>query len=149
MRHDLLFHGGVAGRKVGDVLLPNMAEHRYVEGCPCCASQRMGQGPDPATPSDWVYGCADRPYARYYASRALGGSLYRVRLEGDVERSVEDPDWSWTYRGRRAVVVAVVERNVVLTMQERQKLFIRWGGTHKEFGAMVESVLQQARGATR
>lgn len=145
MIHDLLFHGGVPGRKVGDVLLPNMAEHRYVEGCKHCEAQRNGVAVgDPDTPPDWVYACADKPYARFYASRAVGGTLYRVRLEGDVERSVEDPEWSWTYRGRQARVVAVLERNITLTWREWQKLFKRWGGTEAEFESMVSAVMRGA-----
>jgi hypothetical protein len=143
--HDLLFHGGVPGRKVGDVLLPGMAEHRYVEGCACCEAHRDGLPAfDPATPLEWVYACADRPYARFYASRAVRGTLYRVRLEGDVERSAEDPAWFWAYRGRQARVVAVLETNVVLTMTERQKLFVRWGGSREEFDQMVRAVVAGA-----
>jgi len=37
-----LFHGGAAGLRRGMTLLPDMAEHRYVEGCPCCNAQRAG-----------------------------------------------------------------------------------------------------------
>lgn len=139
MTHDLLFHGGVGGRRVGDVLLPGMAEHRYVKGCAHCEAQRNNvvTGVDPPTPPDWVYACADRAYGRWYASRAVGGTLYRVRLEGDVERSLEDPDWSWAYRARRAVVVRVIETNVTLTMLERRKMFIRFGGSQEEFKQML------------
>lgn len=143
MNHDQLFHGGVPGRKVGDLLLPNMAEHRYIEGCTHCEAQRKGAPAlgDPATPPEWVYACADRPYARFYASRAVGGTLYRVRLEGDVERSEEDPEWAWAYRGRTARVVAVLERNITLSMRERKKLWNRWGGTGAEFEQMVREVV--------
>lgn len=147
MTHDLLFHGGVPGRKVGDLLVPGMAEHRYVEGCKHCEAQRDGTltGIDPPTPPDWVYACADLPYARWYASRAVYGTLYRVRLEGDVERSVEDPDWSWTYRAPAARVVRVLERDIMLTMPERRKLFARFGGSPAEFKRMVAMVAPVAR----
>lgn len=139
MSHDLLFHGGAPGRKVGDLLLPGKAEHRYVEGCAHCDAQRRGEftGIDPPTPPDWVYACADRHYARWYASRAVHGTLYRVRLEGEVERSAEDPDWSWTYRARAARVVRVLETNITLTQRERWKLFARFGGTREEFEQMI------------
>lgn len=146
MIHDLLFHGGVPGRKVGDLLVPGMAEHRYVEGCKHCEAQRDGvqTGIDPPTPPDWVYACADLPYARWYASRAMYGTLYRVRLEGEIERSLEDPPWSWAYRARAARVVRVLETNIMLTMRERKKLFARFGGTRAEFNAMVAGVVRGA-----
>ncbi len=146
MSHDLLFHGGVAGRKVGDLLLPGMAEHRYVPGCKHCEDQRNGilTNIDPPTPPDWVYACADKPYARWYASRAVHGSLYRVRLEGEVERSAEDPPWSWTYRGRAARVIAVLERNILLTHDERWRLFRRFGGTRSQFHAMLRAAAAAA-----
>ena len=132
-----LFHGGVPGLWVGDVILPNMAEHRYVPGCKYCEAQRTNSEVafDPPTPPDWVYATSDRPYARCYASRAVRGTLYRIRLEGDVERSTEDPFPTW--RGRRAIVVASLERAVTLTMKERRRLFVRWGGTPEEFEEMV------------
>lgn len=146
----ILFHGGVSGRRVGDVLVPGMAEHRYVKGCPHCEAQAAGvdSGIDPATPADWVYATADRPYARWYASRAVSGTLYRVRLEGDVEQSVEDPPWSNTFRARRAVVVAVLENRIVLTMDERWRIFRRFGGTQEEFRDMVKAALRQASGGS-
>jgi hypothetical protein len=136
----ILYHGGVPGFWVGDVLTPNNAEHRYVEGCAHCEAQRTGSDLafDPPTPPDWIYATTDREYARYYASRAVGGTLYRVRLEGDIEPSVEDPFPAW--RGRRAIVVGVPERNITLTMAERRRLFVRWGGTEDEFGDMIESL---------
>jgi len=137
----VLFHGGVPGLWVGDVIVPNMAEHRYVDGCAHCEAQRAGGETeiDPPTPPDWVYATSDLLYARYYASRAVRGTLYRVRLEGDIEPSTEDPFPTW--RARRAVVVRVPERNVTLTWPERRRLFVRWGGTSEEFDAMVRSTL--------
>lgn len=139
-----LWHGGVSGLWVGDVIVPNMAEHRYVDGCPHCARQRAGEFGefDPPTPPDWVYATRDRQYARYYASRAVNGALYKVRLEGDVEQSIEDFFPSW--RGRRAVILGVPEPRVRLTMREREKLFCRWGGTREEFERMVAAVVRGA-----
>lgn len=142
----LLYHGGVAGLWRGHVLLPDMAHHRFVEGCACCEAQRAGvNAGDAPTPTGWVYATADKPYARYYASRAVGGTLYRVRLEGDVELSTEDPSQFPTWRGRRAVIVEVLERRITLTMEERRRLFLRWGGTEEEFELLL-SGFAQARG---
>jgi len=133
-----LYHGGVGGLVVGDTIEPNMAERRFVDGCPQCAAQAVGEhvhGFDPPTPEDWVYATTDREYARYYASRAVKGSLYVVDLEGDIEESIEDLFPTW--RARRAVVRRVLEFRVTLTMRQRRKLFRRWGGTEAEFEALL------------
>lgn len=146
MTNGPLFHGGVAGLQPGELILPSHAEHRFVTGCPDCEAHRRGDtGPtgDPATPPEWVYATEDRQYARWYASRAGKGWLYRVHLEGDIERSIEDPHFA-TWRARRAVVVSVLERAVVLTMKERRRLFLRWGGTPREFDRMIADVLAEA-----
>lgn len=147
-----LFHGGAPGLWVGSVVLPGKAEHRYVPGCAHCEAQSKGVNlGDAPTPEGWIYATADRAYARYYASRALEGTLYRVRLEGDVEPSEEDPPQFPTWRARRAVVVEVLERRVVLSMSQRRHLFLRWGGTESQFEEMVASVMRQAqqRGGSR
>ncbi len=137
----LLFHGGMPGLRVGAVIVPDMQKCRLVDGCPTCAAQAANvDAGDPSTPSGWVYACADKPYARYYASRAVGGTLYRVRLDGDVEVADEDPPQFHAFRARRAVVVAVVENRIILTMPERLKLWKRWGGSETEFDQMVASV---------
>lgn len=141
-----LFHGGLPGMRVGDTVEPDRMTHRHVEGCAFCAAQAEGSAlADPATPAGWVYACNDKPYARFYASRAVLGTLYRVRLVGDVEPSLEDPPWAWAWRARSAVVLAVLENNVVLTMEERWRYFRRFGGTRPEFEAMVRDVLAQGR----
>lgn len=138
----LLLHGGVPGIWVGGIVKPNMAEHRYVPGCQHCEAQAAGINlGDAPTPEGWVYASSDRAYARYYASRAVFGTLYRVRLEGDVERSEEDPPQFPTWRARRAVVVAVLEWKVLLTMKQRRDLFVRWGGSESEFESMLSAVL--------
>jgi hypothetical protein len=142
----LLWHGGVGGLWRGQVLEPGHAAKRYVEGCACCEAQEAGHshfGIDPATPEGWVYATNDREYARWYASRAVKGWLYRVELLGDVEPSTEDPFPTW--RARSARIHAVPERNIVLSMAERRRIFLRWGGTEEEFEAMVASVF--GRGA--
>lgn len=137
-----LYHGGVSGMRRGDIIRPGMAEHRYVKGCPHCEAQRAGKsatevGPlvDPPTPPNWVYATSHRRYGRWYASRAVEGDLYRVRLRGDVEPSTEDPFPTW--RGREAVVERILERKITLTMRQRRDLFRRWGGTDQEFDGML------------
>ena len=134
-----LYHGGVPGLWVGDEILPGMARHRYVEGCPCCEAQARGEhtGIDPPTPEGWVYATSDKEYARFYASRAVNGTLYRVQLVGDVEPSSEDHFPTW--RARKAVVLGVLNQNVTLTHGQRRRLFLRWGGSPEEFAAMVAS----------
>lgn len=139
-----LYHGGMPGLWVGDIIYPGQAERRYVHDCPTCRAQQAGHahhGMDPATPPEWVYATSDRVYARYYASRALGGTLYRVQLEGDIEPSMEDPPQFPTWRGRQARVVAVLDRRIQLTHTERRSLFIRWGGTADEYADMIQTVL--------
>lgn len=136
-----LFHGGVGNLWPGSTIRPNMAEHRYVNGCPHCESQRHGSpmAIDPATPDGWVYATADLPYARYYASRAVKGWLYLVELADDAEPSEEDvhfPSW----RASSARVVKVLEKRITLTMDERRALWIRWGGTDGEFNSMLLSM---------
>lgn len=140
MKATVLYHGGVAGFWCGDVLVPNMAEHRFVPGCEHCEAQRDGAATaiDPPTPPNWIYATSDREYARYYASRVVGGTLYRVQLEGDVEPSTEDPFPTW--RGRRATIVGVPERHITLTMGQRRRLWIRWGGDETGFANMVASL---------
>ena len=139
-----LFHGGAPGLHPGDVIRPGMAASRYVDGCPDCEAHKAGHhGPlsgDPATPEEWVYASEDRQYARYYASRAVKGWLYSVELRGEVARSPEDPEQFGSWRAREAVVLAVYECSVRLTMKERRRLFIRWGGTEREFAEMVSAI---------
>ena len=138
-----LYHGGVAGLHRGDIIRPGMAEGRYVPGCPHCEAQRRGEMlGDPPTPPEWVYATHDYLYARYYASRAVRGSLYVVEPVGPTEASTEDliP----TVRARALRVLRVVERGVELTMRERRWLFLAQGGTDEEFEAMIRAVV--ARG---
>lgn len=122
----VLFHGGVAGLTPGEILRPDMAHHRYVDGCAICEAHARGEQTalDPRTPEGWVYATSDRPYARYYASRAVNGWLYRVRLLPPIEISAEDSFPTW--RAPAAEVVAVLERAVRLTMKDRRRLGERW-----------------------
>lgn len=135
----LLWHGGAKGLIRGDTIDPDMAHTRYVEGCACCEDhKRREKTVDPATPDGWVYATSHRLYGRYYASRAVGGDLYKVRLKGEIEQSTEDHFPTW--RARAAVVEKVVARNIILSMRERRNLFLKWGGTIGEFENMVVSV---------
>ena len=133
-----LFHGGVGDLWSGHIIKPDMAHARYVDNCPQCEAQRaevIVAGFDPPTPHGFVYATLDREYARYYASRAIRGWLYEVELIGEIEESTEDPFPTW--RSPSAKVLRVLEKRITLTMDERQRLFIRWGGTKGEFNAMV------------
>lgn len=135
-----LFHGGVAGLQPGDIIRPNQGHRKHIDGCPVCAALAKGEATpfDLSTPEGWVYATKDRPYARHYASKARG-DLYRVQLLGEVEPSDEDGPFP-TWRARRARVVAVAERNVTMSWGERERLFIRWGGTPDEFAAMCSAM---------
>lgn len=144
-RRRKLYHGGVPGLRRGDLIRPGMAEHRYVPGCPHCEAQRRGEGLlDPPTPPEWVYATHHLGYARYYASRAVRGSLYVVEAVGPTEPSTEDliP----TVRAHAFRVLRVMERNITLTMAQRRALFVELGGTDDEFEAMVRLVLLGAGG---
>lgn len=139
----LLWHGGVAGLRRGDILHPGM-EQRCIEGCPICDAHRAGDNHvfDPSTPAGWVYATSSRIYGRFHASKAFKGDLYRVRLLGAVERSREDLHFP-TWRAPEARIEKVVERRVILTMKQRRHLFHRWGGSDREFDAMVLAVGQR------
>lgn len=135
-----LYHGGAKGLWRGDLILPDMVEHRCVDGCPVCEAHRRGDHHplDPATPPGRVFATTNRRYARFYASRAVGGDLYQVELVGDAQASTTDPFPSWSAPSAR--VLRVLERDVVLTMRERRDLFRRWGGTPEEFEAMLRQI---------
>lgn len=125
------------------MILPGMAEHRYVPGCPHCEAQRRGEMTiDPPTPPDWVYATRHLLYARYYASRAVLGTLYAVEPIGPVEVSTEDQ--IPTVRARALRVVRVMERSVMLTMDERRRIFRELGGTDAEFDAMIDVLMIEA-----
>ncbi len=123
-RQRSLFHGGISGMKPGDIVRPDQAHRKHVDGCPICEARAAGQAHVLLTPAGWVYATNDRSYARYYAA-IVSGDLYRVQLAGGVERSVEDSFPSW--RGRKARVLSVAERKVVLSPLEIERLWDRWG----------------------
>ena len=139
-----LFHGGVGGLKPGDVILPDQAGRRLRDDCPVCRAHAAGEDHplDHITPGGWVYATEDRPYARYYASRAGRGSLYRVTMT-DPERSTEDVHFP-TWRAPQATVTSVLDVLIELTHKERRRLWVRWGGTTREYDEMVGAILTSA-----
>lgn len=135
-----LFHGGIAGLKPGDIIAPGHQALKFHEGCATCeAHARNEHGPwEPDTPQDRVYGTIDRQYARFYASKVGLGWLYRVRPVGELHESTEDHFPS--FWAEEFEVVSVLERAVRLTMRERRRLFMRWGGNEREWQAMLVSL---------
>ncbi|MFF2612290.1 hypothetical protein [Kitasatospora sp. NPDC058046] len=125
------FHGGFPSLKVGDRITPHPPLQH--PGCAECAARAAGVQivmPDgrlsepPTGRPDRVYISTDKAYARWYASRAVAGDLYRVEPEGDAVRSDEDP--FETYICAAAVIVQVVERAVRLMDKDRGRLDRRW-----------------------
>jgi hypothetical protein len=116
-----LYHGGVPGFRPGDVLTGGQ-ERKHHDGCPYCEARRDGVahlGIDPLAAHPDIYGTTDRLYAKHYASLWGRGDLYRVELE-DPEESWEDTVPSW--HAPSAVIVAVLDRAVLLTPGERRRL---------------------------
>ncbi|MCU1416140.1 MAG: hypothetical protein JWP32_314 [Schumannella sp.] len=117
-----LWHGGVAGRDVGDRLLPpthtnalgNLADMGLKE------SRR-----------DRVYFTTDRELARVFAAavtRMIGQSaLYRVEPIGEMD---VDPDFPTVgFQAKQALILEVVETNVSLSATEeleRQRPYLVW-----------------------
>lgn len=149
----VFFHGGVAGKRRGDVLIPS-PPHK-VCGCPICEARsdgrsmtvgeyrrwlaRFGERARPvlnqlAGAADWepidpprreqaVYVTTNRDYARWYAARSRGG-LYLVEPIGPIVPSVEDRVPSWTCQSAR--IVRVVEPRVRLTRKDRRAMMRVW-----------------------
>lgn len=123
-----LFHGGIPGLRIGDLIEPGH-DRKAHDGCPWCEARARGEahlGIDPiAAESDRVYFTTNRLYAKHYASLWGNGDLYRVEPVGDVLPSREDSIESFTSPALR--VAAVLDRMVLLTMSERRRLFREWG----------------------
>jgi len=123
-----LYHGGIAGLRVGDLIQPGH-DRKPVAGCPWCDARAKGEaGPGgidgpPAHP-EHVYATTHRLYAKHYASLWGRGDLYRVEVSDEAVRS--DEDSFETYRATELCVVAVLDRAVLLTMTERRRLFREW-----------------------
>ena len=125
-----LWHGGVPGLRVGDLIRPGH-ERKPVPGCKFCearAAEAAG-GPRPAVDPlsrvhDRVYLTTSREYARHYASLYGRGDLYRVEPVGATDRSTEDS--FETYLAEQARVLAVYDRAVLLTPGQRRALDRAW-----------------------
>lgn len=123
-----LWHGGVPDLRPGDQIRPGQSRPAH-PGCPWCEARERGEagpgGIDPlAFRTDRVYLTPIREYARHYASLYGRGDLYRVEPDGEVERSTEDTIETWL--APAAIVTAVVERAVLLTMSQRRRLGRIW-----------------------
>lgn len=148
-----LYHGGIHGLSVGDLLVPSPPH--VTDGCPVCVARSEGrtlrvgeyrqwlvtlgdrakpllsmladaddaEPMDPPSGREAVYLTSDRTYARWYAARSKG-DLYRATPVGRLTRSTEDTFPTWTADSAR--VVEVVERNVRLQRAERRALLRAW-----------------------
>ncbi|MFC4124908.1 hypothetical protein [Nocardia rhizosphaerae] len=119
----VLYHGGVPGLRVGDVITPDHDRRRH-DGCAQCAA-----GDSPGHHA--VYASTSRLYATHYASLYGRGDLYRVELDNPT-RSTEDSIETW--HGPTARVVAVLDRAVLLTMSQRRRLYREWRDADKAVG---------------
>lgn len=135
-----LFHGGVPGLRLGDIITPGHDRQAH-EGCPWCEARAKGeahQGMDgPSQRADRVYATTNRLYAKHYASLWGRGDLYRVDPVGEVERSAEDTIES--YCAGQLRVVAVIDRAVLLTPSERRRLNREWGAADRAFRVGADS----------
>lgn len=123
-----LFHGGVSDLRVGDLIEPGHRRREH-DGCPWCEARARGEahlGIDgPSQQAGRVYATEHRLYAKYHASLWGRGDLYRVEPVGDVQPSDEDSIPS--VHTPALIVVAVVDRAVLLTDSERRRLYREWG----------------------
>lgn len=119
------FHGGRPGLGLGALLLPSPPH--FLDDCPICQAKKAGISTifDPVTARpDRVYITTDKEYARFYASKYPRGDLYSVAPVGDLEPTSEDHFPSWTVPAAR--ILAVYNRRVELTPQQRGALLRRW-----------------------
>lgn len=115
-----LFHGGVAGLRPRDQVLP---ASELPSGLPAEYGSSSGMY-EYALP-EFVYLTADRSVARAYAARwqgrsanGAGGSLYSVQVKGPLEPDPDyrhDPGVCW--RARIAFVTKVEETEVTMTAE--------------------------------
>lgn len=121
-----LYHGGVPGLRVGDLLTGGQTRRMH-EGCAWCQARADGTAEEDRASEhpDDVYVSASRPYSRFYASLWGLGDLYRVEpVDGDLVPSTEDT-WA-SFRAPAVRVAAVLERAVRLTDHDRRALMRQW-----------------------
>lgn len=129
-----LYHGGVPDLRPGDVIRPGNTRPVH-EGCVMCeanAANKAVPGSPLTEHKDRVYLTPNRLYARHYASLYGRGDLYRVEHPTGLIRSTEDSIETW--HAPVAVVAAVIERAVLLTMSERRRLLREWTEADKAMG---------------
>lgn len=113
----MLYHGGAPGFRPGDLIGPH--EGKKVDDCPWCEANA-----DESHRPDRVFATTHRLYAKFYASKWVGGSLYIVEPIGAVEESTKDRFDSVHAPALR--VLKVSERGVELTRTERRRLQRLW-----------------------
>ena len=121
-----LWHGGIPGLRVGDVLTGGQ-QRKHHDGCAFCEARAKGEslgGIDPPSKLQGVYVTSDKEYARHYASLWGYGDLYVVEPLGELVPSKEDHFLSWVVSSAR--VVSVYQRAVLLTWTKRRALAKRW-----------------------
>ena len=135
-----LYHGGVPGMRVGDLIEPGH-ERKSHAGCPWCEARAAGEayaGMDgPSHLTDQVYTTSHRLYAKHYASLWGYGDLYRIEPVGRLARSTEDTVESFTAPALR--VAGVLDRAVLLTYSERRRLMRDWKAADKAAGFVPAS----------
>lgn len=140
-----LWHGGIAGLKVLDLILPpsitgNNRQAATREHLAGIASPGILEQvtPDDVSP-DWVHFTPHRNYALAYAAAASfdfgAGALYVVEPIGDVETDPDQPVSS--LRAHAAVVVTVYDPHVRITGRrmaslQAQIIAAERGGTPRE-----------------
>lgn len=130
-----LYHGGVPGLAVGDLIEPGHDRAAH-EGCAWCEARMNGDaylGIDgPSEQKNRVYATTHRLYAKSHASLYGLGDLYHVEAVGEAEDSAEDT--IATVHAPAFRVLAVADRAVRLTDKERRRLFRDWTAADAEAG---------------
>ena len=115
----ILYHGGAPGFVAGDYIEPH--ETKRIDDCPICAV-----GGDANHLPDRVFASPVRIYAKHYASKWGGGTLYVVEAAEWSELERSEADSIETYHASALRVSRVAERGVVLTASERRHVYRVW-----------------------
>ncbi len=125
------FHGGAPGRRALDWLEPPSATGaRSMASYAPPGARAVIDAARPGVLDESIgYITTDRQTARAFAAvwcdeRRLGGSLYEVRPEGDVDIDPDCPDGT-SFRCRRALVVKVHALRVVMTIERALEVLER------------------------